>query len=250
MTSTSTRRRLAALLIGALLAVLSLSPAIAAPAVDPSQYAGTADAQQVIVVTAPRRNTTHGTLRAYERSSDGWRTVLASTPARLGSGGLVPGDRRRQGTGTTPMGTYAIEWAFGRAADPGTALTYVKIDRNDAWTYNPKVPSTYNVFQSAPNAWRGYGAYVERLWEYGPQYDYVLVLDYNLPGGPIRADERGTRRSTTAPDTRRGGGIFLHATNGKVTAGCVAIARDDMRTLLQWLDPDANPVIVIAEERG
>lgn len=242
----SVSRRIGALLsVGALLIGLTAAPAIAAP-LDPSGYSGTEQAQQVIVVTAPRLNATRGTVRAFERDGDGWRTVLDATPARLGSGGLVAGSQRRQGTGKTPLGTYGIEWAFGRAPDPGTSMQYVQIDRNDAWTYNPKVPSTYNVFQTAPNPWRGYGRYVERLWGYGPQYDYVLVLDYNLPGEPIRADANGIRRSTTPPDTRRGGGIFLHATNGKVTAGCIAIPRDDMATVLRWLDPQKDPVIVIA----
>lgn len=246
MISSISSRIGAALSVGTLLIGLATVPAGAAPRLDPSRYPGTEQAQQVVVVTAPRLNTTHGTVRAFERDGDAWRTILDTTPARLGSGGLVAGAQRRQGTGKTPLGTYGIEWAFGRAADPGTALRYVQIDRNDAWTYNPKVPSTYNVFQTAPNAWRGYGRYIERLWGYGTQYDYVLVLDYNLPAGPIVRDADGIRRSTTPPDTRRGGGIFLHVTNGKVTAGCIAIPRDDMAELLRWLDPAKDPVIVIA----
>ena len=246
MISSISRRIGVALSAGALLIGLAAVPVVATPRLDPSRYAGTERAQQVVVVTAPRANTTHATVRAFERDGGGWRTILHATPARLGSGGLIAGSERRQGTGKTPLGTYGIEWAFGRAADPGTALRYVQIDRNDAWTYNPKVPSTYNVFQTAPNAWRGYGRYIERLWGYGPQYDYVLVLDYNLPEGRIVRDADGIRRSTTPANTRRGGGIFLHVTNGKVTAGCIAIPRDDMATLLRWLDPAKDPVIVIA----
>ncbi len=102
--------------------------------------------------------------------------------------------KARQGTGTVPTGVYDILSGFGRKADPGTELDYIQVDRNDAWTYNPKVPSTYNVFQDADRSWKSYGGYVEELWDMGMQYDYVAVLDYNLPEGPIRT---GAKRRAT-----------------------------------------------------
>lgn len=153
--------------------------------------------------------------------------------------------KRRQSTGTTPAGTFAIPTMFGRQPNPGTQMPYVQVDRNDAWTYNPKVPSTYNVFQTVNRGWWKYSYYVERLWEYGKQYNYVAVLDYNLPAGPIRAGADGVRRTTSPANTSKGGGIFLHVTNGKVTAGCIAIAREQMRQVLRWLDPAKQPRIVI-----
>jgi L,D-peptidoglycan transpeptidase YkuD (ErfK/YbiS/YcfS/YnhG family) len=53
-------------------------------------------------------------------------------------------------------------------------------------------------------------------------------------------------RVTDAPgDTRRGGGIFLHVDNGNKTAGCIAVKRSVMRSLMTWLDPEESPVIVI-----
>ncbi len=244
---------LAAALLAAALSGLIASPATASTAVDPAALPGVAaaKAEQVVVVTADSASTSYGTVRAYERRADGtWAQVLGATPARLGSTGLVDGERRRQGSGKTPAGTYGIEWAFGRATDPGSGLRYVRVDRDDAWTYHPDSPSTYNVFQDAAVPWRGFGSYVERLWSYGPQYDYVAVLDYNLPDGEVRRDARGVRRTTDAADTTRGGGIFLHVTNGKPTAGCIAVPREAMRQLLRWLDPKREPVIVIGTDRA
>jgi L,D-peptidoglycan transpeptidase YkuD (ErfK/YbiS/YcfS/YnhG family) len=40
-------------------------------------------------------------------------------------------------------------------------------------------------------------------------------------------------------------GIFLHVTDGNPTWGCVAIGRDEMRSVLNWLDPSASPQITI-----
>lgn len=234
-------RRVASILAAAAL-VVSGAPSVGATSVPDSRVG---DARQVIVVEAPKWSATEGTLTAYERSGDSWSVVQPTVRAQLGYGGLVRGDERRQGTGTVPTGVFDILSGFGRKPDPGTELDYVQVDRNDAWTYNPKVPSTYNVFQTADRSWKSYGGYVEELWNMGMQYDYVAILDYNLPAGPISTDARGIRRSSNPPNTSRGGGIFLHVDNGNKTAGCIAVKRSVMRDLMEWLDPNEDPVIVI-----
>lgn len=229
-----------------LLATTVTAPAQAVPDHHPSQLSGLGDARQVIVVTAPGWRSTTGTLRAYERKPEGgWRLVMDAIPANLGYGGLAPAASRRQGTGTTPAGTFEILRGFGRAGDPGTALPYRRVDRDDAWTYNPRVPATYNIFQDAPLDWSSYGRYVEMLWSYGLQYDYVAILDYNLPPGAISRDRKGVRRTSDPANTRAGGGIFLHVSNGKATAGCIAVARPRMKELMRWLDPALDPVLVV-----
>jgi L,D-peptidoglycan transpeptidase YkuD (ErfK/YbiS/YcfS/YnhG family) len=239
-----------ALLTAAALVVVPAPRALAdQPPYQPSRLAHVGTAGQVIVVTAPSWRSTTATLRAYERDgTGGWREVVAATPARLGWSGLYLAGQRRQGTGKTPAGTFAIPRAFGRLADPGTKLPYRRFDRDDAWTYNPARPATYNVYQTSRAGWAGYGGYAEHLWSYGRQYDYVAVMDYNLPGGPIRTGADGVRRAAEPANTKAGGGIFLHVTNGKVTAGCIAIPQRQMRDVLRWLDPDRRPVIVVGPE--
>jgi L,D-peptidoglycan transpeptidase YkuD (ErfK/YbiS/YcfS/YnhG family) len=237
-----------ALTIG-VVAVLPVSPALASPG-DAAILDRIEKTDQVIIVTAPNRASTAGTLRTYEKRGDSWQIVQGNTRAQLGYGGLVKADARRQGTGTTPIGTFAITSAFGRAKNPGTTVDYIRVDRNDAWTYNPRVPSTYNIFQSVNKSWKPYGNYVEMLWDYGYQYDYVAVMDFNLPAGPIRTKPNGVRVTNQPGDLRRGGGIFLHVDNGKKTAGCIAIDRSVMKEVMVWLDPTKNPVIVVELDRA
>ena len=238
-------------LITAMALMLVLAPGARAaqpttPEWFPTQLAHIGNSNQVIVVTAAKWSATEGTLRAFERSVTGkWIQVLDATHAQLGYGGLVKAAERRQGTGKTPTGTFPIETAFGRLPDPGTALPYTKFDRNDAWTYNPKQPATYNLFQDAAVGWGGYGNYIERLWQYGEQYNYVAVLDFNLPKGEVTVGPNGIRRTSPPADTRRGGGIFLHVSNGDKTAGCIAIAQERMTQIMKWLDPEQRPVMVI-----
>ena len=229
----------------ALALLVSGAPALHAAPSLPPVLETVGNAQQVVLVQAPRWNSTTGTLTTFERTSGTWRRVLSPVAATLGYGGLVPGNKRRQGTGTTPTGAYAITSSFGRKANPGTELNYVRVDRNDAWTYNPAYPSTYNIFQTVNRSWSSYGKYVERLYSYGKQYNYVAVLDYNLPPGKITRGANGVNRTSAPANTTLGGGIFLHATNGRKTAGCIAVKESVMKNILQWVDPGLNPVMVI-----
>ena len=234
------RFRISAVAVVVLIGSLTALPARAADSVE-----------QLVYVTAASTKATQGWVRTYERHGTGpWKAVTPAVRAWLGYGGLVAGDQRRQGTGTTPTGRYAFVSAFGRLPDPGTRLKYQQFDRNDAWTYNPKYPRTYNVFQTADRSWKNYGRYVEHLWSYGRQYSYVAVLDYNLPTGPITQSKNGVRRSTVPPNTQRGGGIFLHVGNGKPTAGCIGIPLPRMKSIMQWLDPTKDPHIVIAVRKN
>lgn len=235
-------------LVAALLAPLTLIAPPVHAAELPFSPKEVGSAQQVIVVTAPSYRSTEGELRTYEFIDGSWQIVQASVRAQLGYGGLVRGDKRRQGTGTTPTGTYAVLDAFGRKPDPGAKVEYVRVDRDDVWTYNPRVPRTYNIFQTVNRSWNSYGNYVERLWDMGMQYNYVSVLDYNLPDGPLRTKSNGVRVSDNPPNTRMGGGIFLHVDNGKKTAGCIAIKESVMRDVLRWIDPAKDPHIVISVE--
>lgn len=226
------------------------SPAIASLAMEPG-HPSTLDvggATQVVVVTSPRWSSTRGTLRAYEWRDGRWQQVVPDTPAWLGYGGMVRAEKRRQGTGTTPAGTFAIPSAFGRKPDPGTRMPYLRFDRDDAWPYDPSDPATYNVFQERPRWSRWDSGFVEWLWRLRDQYRYVAVLDYNLPAQPYVVRANGLRTAPVPADTRRGGGIFLHVDDDRPTAGCIAVDVATMRTIMTWLDPAASPVLVAAPE--
>ena len=216
------------------------------PTHHPSRLTSLGDARQVVVVTAGSWTSSTAVLRAWRRTgAGGWRLHTGPVRARVGRNGFVPADQRRQGSGTSPAGTFAVRSAFGNGADPGTALPYRVADRNDWWAYDPRDPSTYNVLQPrrvAASRWRT--GWAEDLSAYGGQYRFVAVLDFNLPGGVHRAAD-GQRMADRPADTRLGGGIFLHVNGPGATSGCVSVPRDAMRRVLRWLDPAARPVLVM-----
>jgi L,D-peptidoglycan transpeptidase YkuD (ErfK/YbiS/YcfS/YnhG family) len=218
----------------------------AAPPYDPSRLRHVGSARQVVVVTAVSWSTSHATVRTYREDSTGWHAQFAPMSARIGSHGFAALGKRRQSSGETPAGTFALLSAFGAAADPGTALPYRQFDRNDWWPYDPRDPRTYNVAQfhgrSAATRWRP--SWAEHLWDFQDQYAYAVVLDYNLPVGIHRSGSQ--RFAGSSADTRAGGGIFLHVRAPRPTSGCVAVSRAGMRSILGWLDPAQHPVIVMA----
>jgi L,D-peptidoglycan transpeptidase YkuD (ErfK/YbiS/YcfS/YnhG family) len=226
------------------------SRAAAKPAFHPSRLTHLGNARQVVVVTASDWSTSFATVRTYSKSSSGWHKQFKNKNGRLGTHGFAHFGKRRQNSGETPAGTYALLRAFGAATDPGTALSYRQFDRNDWWPYDPRDPRTYNVAQyhgrSGATLWRK--SWAEHLWHFRDQYKYAVVLDYNLPSGVYSSGSQ--RFASSTADTGAGGGIFLHVNGPGSTAGCVSVSRKAMRRIVRWLDPAQHPVIVMAPMRA
>jgi L,D-peptidoglycan transpeptidase YkuD (ErfK/YbiS/YcfS/YnhG family) len=217
----------------------------------PAQVRTAPGVRQMVTVTSRGWNTTHATLRAWQRPAGGrWRLVRHAVPARIGFNGWVRGHVRRQSTGTSPAGKYTLPRAFGSLADPGGAMPYRRFDRNDFWPYEPRDAATYNVYQrhkAATTHWRR--GFRERLWDFRGQYRYAVVVGFNLPSGIHYSPARQQRVARHRADTSRGGGIFLHVTDGGPTAGCVSMRIRPLRRLVRWLDPARSPVVAMGPRR-
>ncbi|CAN5605920.1 L,D-transpeptidase family protein [soil metagenome] len=178
-------------------------------------------ASQHIVVSAPAADSPTGTLTAYELVGSQWRIVLGPTHADLGGVGV---GEPEDDVFRTPVGTFPLTQAFGREPNPGTRMPYFQATDEDWWDEDPESP-TYNTHVHAAEI---ASDDAENLYDSGPIYDYAVLIAHNperIPG--------------------RSAGIFLHVTDGEPTWGCVAIGRDEMRSVLQWLDPAAAPLITI-----
>jgi L,D-peptidoglycan transpeptidase YkuD (ErfK/YbiS/YcfS/YnhG family) len=229
--------------------LLATPPARAAvPPYHPSRLSHLGDSRQVVVVTSQGWGSSYATLRAYRRDAAGeWQLRYGPWSARVGWKGMARAAERRQDSGTTPAGTFGLSYGFGSAPDPGTRLDYRRFDKSDWWVYDPRDPRTYNVwepFRSGRATWRR--GWAEHLWDWaGRQYSYGVALSYNLPSGVHWSPQLRQRVASDPADTRRGGGIFLHVKGSGATAGCVAVGRERMRTLLRWLDRAKEPRVVI-----
>jgi L,D-peptidoglycan transpeptidase YkuD (ErfK/YbiS/YcfS/YnhG family) len=200
----------------ALLSLLLAVPAAADPATSPA-----GQPTQWIVVGVPAANATTGTLTAFQRVDQQWKVVLGPTPAKVGELGVGP---PADGVHRTPVGTFTFDQAFGRQPHPGTKMPYFEATDQDWWDEDAGSP-TYNTHV------RGSGSpssIAENLYDSGPVYDYAVNIAVNPQRIPGRV-----------------AGIFLHVSDGNPTWGCVAIGRNEMRAVLNWLDPSASPQITI-----
>jgi L,D-peptidoglycan transpeptidase YkuD (ErfK/YbiS/YcfS/YnhG family) len=189
------------------------------------------NATQLITV---KSSGSRATVTTWAKSASGWHVVAGPWAGRVGSHGVVPGSSRRQGTNTTPGGTFTMTEAFGIAADPGTALPYLHVGNDDWWVednnsmyYNSHRRGTQGGFNMSLPESDVNGS--ERLITHTATYGYAVVVNFNR-----------------SPAVRyRGAGIFLHVNGAGATAGCISVPRSAMVTVLRWLRPGAHPRIAI-----
>lgn len=138
----------------------------------------------------------------------------------IGRGGIAA--RKAEGDGATPSGRFPLRRVLYRAdrvERPSTALPSDAIAPGDGWCDAPGDPR-YNRPVSHP-----YGASAERLWRADACYDLLAVIGFN--DDPV-VDGAGSA-------------IFLHVARPGYppTEGCVALAVEDLRTVLaEWRPED------------
>ena len=187
------------------------------------------------VITVNHTEGWHAKVTLWRKSDGRWERRMTARDGRTGYGGLVKGKERRQGTGTTPLGTYTMTESFGNARRPaGTNLPFHRVRRGDYWVQDNK-SRFYNQLRNKRQGgfrWRLPSSdpnSSERLADYGRQYAWSIVIDFNRPD----------------PVKHRGSGIFLHVNGDGATAGCVSTPRWFMRKAMKKLQPRLHPVIAI-----
>jgi L,D-peptidoglycan transpeptidase YkuD (ErfK/YbiS/YcfS/YnhG family) len=188
--------------------------------------------EQVVTVNHTRGHRARVTF--WRLTDAGWMRRFATSDGRIGYGGLVPGKQRRQGTGTTPLGSYRLPWAFGfQESRDSWRLRYRAVERGDYWVQD-NASRHYNRYRNrAQGGFRwwlpaGHPNSSERLTDFRRQYDLSIVIDYNR--GQVR---------------HRGAGIFLHMNGRGATAGCVSAPRRFIQKAMGALDPELVPVIAV-----
>lgn len=212
------------------------SPALpsAAAAPRPVYAPGTSvsQLQSTQVMVADRTAGTKGTWARYSWNGARWVRVNAPATAVFGRGGVVPSAQRRQGTSTTPAGTFSLVHAFG-AGNPGTRLPYRRVTGCSWWIQDPG-QRDYNRWRESCSVPASVARSSERLQSYVDSglYRQAVVIRYNY----------------TTPDRRgahSGAGIFLHYARS-YTGGCVGIdSMSELTATVRWLDPARRPVIVV-----
>ena len=203
------------------------------------------DTRQLVLVITKDWNSVDGILRTFERrpGSDTWEQAGAPFPIVVGNRGLGwglglhgaiddSGPKKVEGDKKAPAGVFRLTRAFGYDALETLGISgfpYQQVTAN--WKCIDDPVSVY----------------------YNQLLDQRLVdtVDWNSHEEMKRTDDLyqlGVVVAHNASPVVPGAGscIFLHLwrDNGKGTSGCTAMARNNMMTLLKWLDGGAKPVLV------
>lgn len=143
----------------------------------------------------------------------------------IGRSGLETNDRK-EGSGTTPQGRFALRECWYRAdriKPPATLLPMRVIQQDDGWCDAPEHAS-YNRPVKLP-----FTASHEKLWRDDHMYDIIVPIGYN--DDPV---VKG-----------KGSAIFLHIAKPdySATEGCVAVKMQDMLTILSAITAGTKIII-------
>jgi L,D-peptidoglycan transpeptidase YkuD (ErfK/YbiS/YcfS/YnhG family) len=118
---------------------------------------------------------------------------------------------------------------FGVAPNPGLRHPYHRVVCGDWWVEDPRSPF-YNRFRHvACGRTPPFRVTTPDMSKSPTAYRHFAVIRFNM--NPI------------VPG--RGSGIFLHASTGRPTIGCVSLPFPQLLTVLRWLRPERSPLIVI-----
>lgn len=199
---------------------------------------------QAVIVTTKDWNAFQGTAQLYERPNAklDWTPKGESFPVVVGKNGLAwsedvsylldqkPEKTKKEGDGKAPAGVFDLKSTFGSAAKPEfVKLPYTKleestecVDDTDSASYNRIV----DRFKIGNFDWDS----SEKMLAVGTEYDLGIFVAHN--SNPVK---RGN-----------GSCIFLHIwkDENSGTAGCTAMKRESIETILAWLDLAKKPVLI------
>lgn len=201
-----------------------------------------AGADQHLVVVTDSAEEIHGRLFLMERTGgkegeqagQDWSQVAGPIPVVVGRSGVGP---KSEGDGRSPEGVFPLGPAFGYSlqAPSGVRFDYEPMAQGDVCVDDPESVHYNRVFDprdlTADSAqdWTSAEAMRRDLAHGDSLYQWGLIVGYNEP-----------------PVPGRGSCIFLHVWRGpdSPTSGCTAMDQKDLLSVLRWLSPSANPVLV------
>ena len=192
---------------------------------------------QLIVVEIGNRNT----MKLYKDD----KLIKNINHVEIGKNGV--NKHTYEGSMTTPLGQFNLGIAFG-IHNLNINYPYIKINKNLYWVddenskyYNKLVSLNEKInnlnYPYIINLNKKDFSSAEHLIDYPKQYEYAIYIEYNVNGEKYE-DGRG-----------KSSAIFIHCLGDKgYTGGCIAIPKEEMIFILNFLDINKNPKIIIKQK--
>jgi D-alanyl-D-alanine dipeptidase len=200
--------------------------------------------RQCVVVLTNDWASTSGEMRTFERAETAiaWKECGSEISILTGKQGLGQGrglvrldfgsaPQKKEGDNRAPAGVFRLSSAFGYAPARSAAwvkLPYLELSRQIEGIDDPNSRYYNKLVDRAAVAridWRS----SEHMRRDDVRYKWGVVVEHNaaaIPGS--------------------GSCIFLHVwmNSTTLTTGCTAMPEGAMVSLLRWLDPSRNPILV------
>lgn len=146
----------------------------------------------------------------------------------LGRSGVIAPEKKTEGDGKTPLGTYFLRKLIYRAdrlPAPETGLPTEELTSKTGWCEDPS-HDDYNLQVTLPHAAKN----IDHMKRDDYVYDLVVPIGYN-DDPPVKG---------------KGSAIFMHiARHSRApTAGCVGLALEDLITVLKQSTPETRITIL------
>ncbi|RUM66819.1 MAG: hypothetical protein DSZ03_00570 [Sulfurimonas sp.] len=193
---------------------------------------------QLLLVISDDFHATTATLQRYELHNSHLHPVGAAVAVNLGRSGLgwspseleIPHNShdpvKREGDGRAPSGIFYITGSFGYVAQTNPNMPHIQSSA-DLICVDDVHADTYNTI--VPRAMASDATSFEIMRRQDDLYALGLTLSHNAKRIPYD-----------------GSCVFLHVEKapGTPTAGCTSMSKNDLATVIRWLDITKKPLLV------
>ena len=198
------------------------------------------NSNQVLFVKTPSGNSIKGNMFLYERKNDRkhWKRI-DSFAVTVGRSGLAKDINsnisfadtmpvKHEGDGKSPAGIFSLGSVFSYHNLKNLHMPFVQVDTN-FYCVDDIASSYYNTLIVSDTAKHDYNSF-EYMKRKDSLYEYGVWVLYN--NNPVTAGN--------------GSCIFLHVWRNEnaPTAGCTAMAKENMLSLIHWLNKRRHPVLL------
>lgn len=186
---------------------------------------------QLLVVFNETPEQNSAVLVAMEKKGKDWLVVSNSIPAGIGRKGFAAHNAKREGDDQSPTGFFRLGQLFCYEKVVNTRMPFIQTTSEDKWIDDTNSPD-YNRYVRGATQAKSY----ENLRLNSNDYRYCMVIEYNMH--PVIKG--------------MGSAIFLHLSEKATinsSSGCVVLTQQDMEWILNWMNPESKPSILMGNEK-
>jgi L,D-peptidoglycan transpeptidase YkuD (ErfK/YbiS/YcfS/YnhG family) len=182
--------------------------------------------KQLLIVYNYKPESFNAVFVALEKKGKNWEVKQKPIAAGIGKNGFALPNQKVEGDGKSPTGIFKLGKLFSYEKQLNTLLENQQTTKDDKWIDDVNSPD-YNKHIIGATEAKSY----ENLLLNSDAYKYCTVIEYN-----------------TNPVVKgKGSAIFFHLAvkPTSFTSGCVAIEEEYMKLMVNWLNPQLNPTIIM-----